>query len=252
MKITVITLCLNGAEHLAEALQSVAVQDYTDIEHLVVDGGSTDASLEIIRDFSERNPSLRWWSEPDEGISDAMNRGLASATGDLIAYLHADDYYAGPTVLTEVIGALRSHPKALWLTAGIQEVNVDGRLLRILPARRYSRRRLLRNNTLFHPATFVRREALESIGGFDQELHYAMDYDLWLRLAQISGPLVHKKIVTSFRVHPGSRSSAQRLKALDEEYLVRQRFLSGPFERWLHQFYERLRWTYEVWSLRRN
>ncbi|HKJ63072.1 MAG TPA: hypothetical protein VKA94_13950, partial [Hyphomicrobiales bacterium] len=139
-----------------------------------------------------------------------------------------------------------------WLTAGIREIAADGRIVRDLPVRRYSWSRLLRNNTLFHPATFVRRETLTSIGGFDPELHYAMDYDLWLRLAQLAPPLVLGKIVTNFRVHPGSRSTAQRLKALDEEYLVRQRYLSGPLERWLSRFYQITRRTCEGWSLRQN
>jgi glycosyltransferase involved in cell wall biosynthesis len=241
MKISVVTLCLNGSEHLAKALQSVADQDYADLEHLVIDGGSTDGSIEIVRAFADHHPSLRWWSEPDKGISDAMNHGIEYAGGDLIAFLHADDCYAGPTVLSEVAQSLVLHPEAAWLTGGIQEIDAEGELLRILPVRRYSERRLLRNNILFHPATFVRRESLELIGGFDTKLGYAMDYDMWLRLAKITQPLLLNLIVASFRVHPGSRSSAQRLKALDEEYQVRTRFLSDPFEMVLHRLYQVIR-----------
>lgn len=249
MKISVITLCLNGAEHLAEALQSVADQNYTDLEHLVIDGESTDGSIKIIRAFADHHPSLRWWSESDNGISDAMNRGIECATGDLIAFLHADDCYVGPTVLSEVAQSLMLHPEALWLTAGIQEIDAEGQLLRVLPVRRYSERRLLRNNILFHPATFVRRETLEAIGGFDTKLGYSMDYDMWLRLAKVAPPLVLNRLVTNFRVHPGSRSSSQRLMALDEEYQVRKRFLSGPFERSLHRLYQLMRRAYEKLAL---
>jgi len=241
VKISVITLCLNGADHLGEALQSVADQDYTELEHLVIDGGSTDGSLEIIRSFADEHPTLRWWSEPDKGISDAMNRGIGFATGELVAFLHSDDCYAGPTVLSEVIESLKANPDAVWLTAGIREIGADGQLLRELPVRRYSARRLLRNNILFHPATFVLKETLEAVGGFDNSLRFAMDYDLWLRLARVFPPLVLDRIVTSFRVHLGSRSSSQSMKALEEEYLIRMHYLSGCFSRLWHRIYQVLR-----------
>jgi glycosyltransferase involved in cell wall biosynthesis len=249
MKVSVITICLNGAEYLAEALQSVADQDYADLEHLVIDGGSTDGSLAIVREFADQHPSLRWWSEKDHGISDAMNRGIEYASGDLVAFLHADDLFASPTVLSEVVEAFSSHPKALWLTAGLQEVDAEGAPMRTLPARHFSEHRLLRNNILFHPATFVRRETLKEVGGFDTALKYAMDYDLWLRLAKLSPPLTLDRIVAKFRVHSGSRSTAERLMALDEEYQVRRRFLSGPFEKLLHWGYQILRRGYERASL---
>jgi GT2 family glycosyltransferase len=179
-----------------------------------------------------------------------MNRGIEYASGDLIAFLHADDCYAGPAVLSEVVQSLMLYPEAVWLTAGIQEIDAGGELLRVLSVRRYSERRLLRNNILFHPATFVRREALDLIGGFDTKLAYAMDYDMWLRLARISPPLVLERLVASFRVHSGSRSSAQRLMALDEEYQVRKRFLSGIFEQSLHRLYHVIRRAYEKHALR--
>lgn len=241
MKISVVTICLNGEEHLAEALQSVVDQDFGHLECLVIDGGSRDGSVAIIRDFAVKCPALRWWSEPDNGISDAMNLGLERATGEWVAFLHADDSYIGPSVLSEVARIIKAHPKACWLTAGIREVDAKGQLVRNLAVRRYSRSRLLRNNILYHPATFVRRQTLMGLGGFDTSLQYAMDYDLWLRLANIAPPVVIDKILTNFRVHPGSRSSAQRLMALDEEYQVRTRYLEGPYEILLHRVYQKLR-----------
>ncbi|PLX83450.1 MAG: glycosyltransferase [Desulfuromonas sp.] len=245
MKVTVVTLCLNEVDFLSGALQSVADQDHDDLEHLVIDGGSTDGSVEIVRRFAERNPRLRWWSGQDEGISAAMNRGLHFATGELIAFLHADDCYAGPQSVSEVVRAFQDHPGAVWLTAGIREISADDRVLRVLPVRRYSRRRLLRNNIVFHPSTFVRRDVLDSLGGFDTELKYAMDYDLWLRLARIARPVVLEKIVACFRVHPGSLSTVQRINALDEEYTVRKRFLPGNLARFFHWFYQVIRRTQE-------
>lgn len=246
MKISVITPCLNSVAYLGETLASVARQDWPDIEHLILDGGSTDGSVEMIRTFAAGHPAVRWWSEPDNGLGDAMNRGAARARGDLVAFLHADDCYPGPSVLSSVAARMSTVPGAVWLTGGLREIDGQGNLLRELPVRRYSYRRLLRNNILFHPATFVKRNTLLKAGGFDAGLSYAMDYDLWLRLGAISPPVTLGSALACFRVHSGSRSTSNRLAAFEEEYRVRQRYLTGQWERGLHACYQTLRRAYEA------
>jgi glycosyltransferase involved in cell wall biosynthesis len=250
MKVSIITVCLNGAAHLREAMDSVVLQDYPDFEYLVLDGGSTDGSLDIICSFAEDHPRIRWWSESDGGISDAMNRGAALATGDVVAFLHADDYYTDSAVLSTVVSTMSTVANTVWLTGGIREVDGFGSVLRDVAVRRFSSRRLLRNNIILHPATFVRREALLAAGGFDPTLRYAMDYDLWLRLAAASPPLEMERALACFRVHSGSRSTACRLAALDEEYAVRLRYLNSRFEKVPHRIYQFFRRTYDKWSCR--
>jgi len=241
MRISVITPCLNSVAYLAETLASVARQDWHEIEHLILDGGSTDGSVDMIRAFAAGHPAVRWWSEPDNGIGDAMNRGAARAKGDLVAFLHADDCYPGPSVLSTVVARMATVPDAVWLTGGLREIDGQGNLLRELSVRRYSYHRLLRNNIVFHPATFVNRNALLTAGGFDTGLRYAMDYDLWLRLGAVSPPVTLDCVLACFRVHSGSRSTRNRLAALEEEYQVRQRFLTGQWQRGLHSCYQILR-----------
>jgi glycosyltransferase involved in cell wall biosynthesis len=232
--VSIITICLNSREHIAQTLESVARQDYPCIEHIVVDGGSTDGTLDIIRLHAEKDSRIRMVSGRDAGISEAMNKGLGLATGGIVAFLHSDDQYTHERVVSSVVDALCAAPGAHWLTGGLIEVDKAGRKLRLLPVRKFSLRRLLWNNIVYHPATFVRNEAFMKVGGFDLTLRYAMDYDLWLRLASIAHPVLLDQPLACFRVHQGSRSSANRLATLEEEYTVRKRYMKGGVSRWLH------------------
>lgn len=241
MRVSVVTICKNPGSHLAEALASVLRQDYADFEYLVIDGGSTDSTLAVLRAAAARDARLIWHSGPDAGIADAMNRGVERAHGDIVAFLHADDRYPASDVLQQVALAFTMNPQALWLTGGIREIDENGRLLRELPVHSFSYRRLLRNNILFHPATFVRREAFAEVGSFDTGLLYAMDYDLWLRLGRLSPPVAIDRVLAEFRVHPGSLSSMSRREVLEEEYQVRRRYARGWFGRLGHACYQSLR-----------
>jgi glycosyltransferase involved in cell wall biosynthesis len=238
MKLSVITICLNAQKFIAHQLNSVAGQSWQDVEHIVIDGGSVDNTLQIVQLAAENNPKLRWSSGPDSGISDAMNKGLALATGDVIAFLHADDFYLENDVLSSVAGTFDAQPHTEWLTGGVHYVNDTGHIVKSYPVRRWSYPRLLRGNILFHPATFVRRQSLESVGGFDIGLRYAMDYDLWLRLGKRSAPYLLKRSLACFRVHPESTSVKHVDAAFKEEFQVRCRYLQGkPLQKMLHLLY---------------
>lgn len=238
MKISVVTVCLNAGSHIQQTLSSVASQTWRDVEHIIIDGGSTDCTLRIIQEAAEINRNLRWNSDTDHGISDAMNKGLAMATGDVVAFLHADDFYPDNSVLEKVVELFSAQPEVEWLTGGMCHVDGNGRVMKSLPVRRWSYRRLLRGNTLFHPATFVRRRIFQEIGGFDTRLNYVMDYDLWLRLGKKSAPYLLNQPLASFRVHPESLSFQMVDAAFLEEFKVRWRYLQGkPLQKVLHLFY---------------
>ena len=198
--LTVVTPCLNAASTLPEALASVPAGDA--IEHVVVDGGSTDGTVELLG----AAPGVRFVSEPDRGLSDAMNKGVAMARGEWIGWLNADDYYL-PGALERVVAALAQHPDALWITAPCLIVDGAGQEIRggvtrykRFFLRRYGRRSLLVQNYVAAPSTFVRRSALVSVGGFDERFSYSMDYDLWLRLARLADPVVLDEPVAAFRM----------------------------------------------------
>lgn len=225
MKVTIITVNLNGNRFLKEAIDSVLMQESIDLEYLVIDGGSTDGSLETIVDAAARECRIKWVSEPDSGIADAMNKGTALANGDLVGFLHADDFYPETGVLARVAAAFERSPGAVWATGGASLVDDAGTVLKEIGVRRYSFRRLLRSNIIIHPSTFVRRPVLIDVGGFNRSFRYAMDYDLWLRLGSISAPLPVDGLLSNFRLHSGSCSSSNPDGAFEEEYYIRTAYL---------------------------
>ena len=224
MKVTVVTINLDGNRFLPAAIDSVLSQDYGSLEYLLIDGGSTDGSQATIKAAAARDQRVSWVSGADGGISAAMNKGVAMATGDIVGFLHSDDCYPAPDVLATVAGAFAAAPEARWLTGGVALINAGGVRFRELPVRRYSYPRLVRSNILFHPATFVRTSVLRG-QPFRTDLRLAMDYDLWLRLGQLGDPLLVDRSLASFRVHEGSRSVQSADAALDEEFAVRCRHL---------------------------
>lgn len=217
--ISVITCTWNSAAYLRESIASVLAQDHPHIEYIFVDGGSTDGTLDQIRALQR---PYRLLENVRGGVSRAMNEGLQAATGDVVAYLHSDDYYLHPEVLSRVARHLESSGRN-WLF-GRTKALVDGKLYADnFVAPRFSYENLLRGNFIPHPATFVRRDLMLRAGGFDTSLKYAMDYDLWLKLAKMAQPLQVDEPFTAFREHEGSLSSSSRtrLAAMAEDFRVR-------------------------------
>ncbi len=225
LRISVITVTLNAERFLQDCLASVAAQGDALFEHIIVDGGSTDGTLDMVRRHAAADSRVRWISEPDSGISDAMNKGVALATGEVIAHLNSDDYYAHPHVLATVLDRFSRNPKYAWLTAGFTFVSEEGSFIRDIRARRYSYRRLVRGNILLHPSTFIKRDLFNAVGGFNLSLSFCMDYDLFLRLGSVTPPLVVDKQLSCFRVHDSSRSVSHSEQAYAEEFRVRMDYL---------------------------
>jgi glycosyltransferase involved in cell wall biosynthesis len=176
--VSIVTPSLNQARYLQEAIDSVRAQLYEPIEHIVVDGGSTDGTLELLSAYD----GLQWISEPDRGQSHALNKGFARARGEIFGWLNADDAYE-PHAVAEGVTALDGVGLAY---ADVTRVNDDG----VNPRRIRSRpswdlwTELNDGNGIFSPAVFFRREAFEAVGGLDESLHLAMDYDLWIRIGK--------------------------------------------------------------------
>ncbi len=226
---SVITCTWNSAEYLQESIASVLAQDHPDIDYIFVDGGSTDSTLEQIRALKR---PYRLLENVGGGVSRAMNEGLRAARGDVIAYLHSDDYYLRPDVLSGVSRLLEDSGRG-WLFGRTMARIGDSLRPDDFVAPRFSYAALLRGNFIPHPATFVRRELMLKARGFSTDLKYAMDYDLWLKLARFSEPLQIDDALTAFREHEGSlsTSSGNRLAAMAEDFQVRQSYAgSNPLE----------------------
>ncbi len=177
---SIVTPSLNAAAHIEEAVRSVLEQDYPSIEYIVVDGGSTDPTLEILSRFGDR---LRVVVEQGSGPVEAINRGFAEATGEVFAWLAADDYYF-PGAISAAVAALEAHPDAGAVYGDGVWVDASGRLIGDYPTRDFDPCLLARECFLCQPAVFLRRRAFESAGGLDPRWPHTFDYDLWIRLSR--------------------------------------------------------------------
>lgn len=205
---TIVTPCLNAANTIGRTLQSVRDQGRRDVEHIVIDGGSVDGTQDVVAGFTE----VTLVSEPDEGLSDAVNKGFRLASGELVGWLNADDWYL-PGALDAVAAKARDHPEAEWFTGGCPIVDGSGAETRPLVTaykkallRHYSLPLYLTQNFVACPATFVRRVALEEVGPLSPDYRYSMDYDLFLRLARRGAPVVVDRDLAVFVMQEGTMS----------------------------------------------
>lgn len=180
MKVSVITVCYNSARTLERALQSVAEQDWPNVYHIVIDGGSTDGSADILEAF--RSQLAYMVSEPDHGIYDAMNKGLAHANGDIICFLNADDQYASSQVLTLVASKMQEHKlDALMGDVGFFHERDPRRMVRRYRSDRFTPERLACGWMPAHPALFLGKEVVQRVGGFKTNYRIAGDFEFIVR-----------------------------------------------------------------------
>jgi len=181
MKFSVITVCYNSAPTLARALQSVADQDWPDVEHIVIDGGSTDGTAAILDAFRPRLAHIV--SEPDKGIYDAMNKGLDRASGDVICFINADDQYTSNGVLSRVAAEMERHDvEALAGDAVFFRADNPGTIIRRYRSDRFTPDRLVWGWMPAHPALFLRREVIERVGRFRTDYRIAGDFEFIIRV----------------------------------------------------------------------
>jgi glycosyltransferase involved in cell wall biosynthesis len=217
MKFSIITCTWNSEPFIADSIASVLAQDHDDIEYIFVDGGSTDGTIERIKAIPR---DVVFVTDVRGGISRAMNEGIRLATGDVIAHLHGDDYYAHAGVLSLVAETFR-RTGAGWVF-GRNRRDRNGVVAdESWAVPRYSYRRLLKGNWIPHESTFVKRELYERVGGFSEHWKYGMDYDMWLRLGRVSEPAQLDDCLAVFREHGGSFSSANPAPAFEEDFRIR-------------------------------
>lgn len=204
--VSIVTPTLNGGAFLAEAIESVRRQTYERIEHLVVDGGSTDDSVAILE--GARREGLRFWSEPDDGQADALVKGFAHAQGDILTWLNADDVYLDDGVVARVVQAFETQPSVDVVAAGGAYIDERGEFVRpIAPPVGLTLERLREVDLLLQPATFFRRPVVDSTG-IDRSLHYAFDWDFFVRALAAHRFVVLDERLAGYRLHGGSKTVA--------------------------------------------
>ncbi len=220
--ITVITPTLNQAQYIRMTIESVLAQDYPAMEYFVVDGGSTDGSLEILHTYRDR---LSWISEPDEGQSQAINKGWQRTRGEIITWLNSDDIYF-PGALQKVGDFFKKHPEAEFIYGDCQYIDQDGIGINLYPVEPFDYTKLVvdTHNYIPQPSTFLRRRTWEAIGGLDERLHYVMDFEYWLRAGLRYNFMYAPVLLSGLRIHDSAKSIASLDKMALELVAIYQRF----------------------------
>ena len=226
--VSVITPSLNQGAYIGQTIESVAGQEYANVEHIIVDGGSTDGTLDVIRGY-EGAYDLRWVSEPDGGMYEAVNKGLGMARGGILAYLNADDRYFPWTVGT-VARQMNAHPGAGFVFGDVFNVEGESRTGAVILYPQFHLGQVRRSGSLGQPAVFWRRSVLEDCGGFDESLRFVADCDYWMRIgARHRGHKVGEVLAIE-RNHPEAKRFSQRKAVYRELAGVRSRYTrsKGP------------------------
>jgi glycosyltransferase involved in cell wall biosynthesis len=252
--VSIVTPSYNQGRYLRRTIDSVLSQDYPRVEYFVFDGGSTDESLDELRSYGNR---FYWQSARDRGQTDAINQGLGRSTGDILAYLNSDDVLL-PGAITAVVEYFRSHPEWDLVYGSAYHIDEHDHVLGEYPTAPYDFARLLQSCCICQPAAFWRRRMAERVGPLDDSLHYAMDYEYWMRIDRVGGILAYvPDFLACSRLHAETKTLSARMQVYHEILDVSRRHagdasFSQYYAYWHHRCHERtagwarwLRWLPE-------
>lgn len=206
--VSVITPSFNQAPFIEETIQSVLTQDYPHIEHIVIDGRSTDGTLEILKKYSHLSERFHFISEPDRGQSHAINKGLNMAKGEIIGWLNSDDLYL-PGAIRTAVETLQHTPEWSMVYGKAYHINEKNEIINSYPVKQPFQRKSLFNSCIIcQPAAFIRKTVFEAVGGVDEGLNFCMDYDLWMRISKHFPIGYTEHFLAQSRLHPKCKTVA--------------------------------------------
>jgi len=223
--VSVVIPCLNRAHFLVPTLDSVLKQDYPSIECIVVDGGSTDGTVEILERYGNR---IKWVSEPDKGHADAINKGWWMSKGEILSWLNADDLYVVPDAISEAVAYLQKNPDVDLVYGDYSEIAEDGEVIRgVIKPREWDLASAVKycHYTVPQATSFMRRSILEKVGWLDAEFGNGKDHELWLRIG-MAGTIKYTPVHIAF-VRNG-RGLSQRLDMGEAKVRLTEKFFAQP------------------------
>jgi len=211
-KISVITTSYQHGDFIEDNIVSVINQNYSNYEHIIIDGGSTDHTLGILKKY----PSLKWISEKDDGQADAFNKGLSLSKGDIIFWLNSDDYLC-PNIFNEIVRYFNVNPKSKIVTGNLIMVDINKNFIT-----KYKPDNLTYDNLLnggknaTQPSTIIKKEVFDNVGYLNTHFHYAMDKEFWIRMAKSYTIDTFNENVACFRYYEGSKSYSHKIRFIKE------------------------------------
>jgi glycosyltransferase involved in cell wall biosynthesis len=219
--VSIVTPSYNQQNFLEETILSVLNQDYPNLEYFVIDGGSTDGSVEIIKKYADKLTG--WVSESDQGQTDAINKGFALSQGEIMAWLNSDDIYH-PGAVPSAVKIFQNNPEVGMVYGDTDVINGNGRKVGNFNAKQTNFKRLMRGGVYIpQPASFWRRDLWNQSGPLDPDFYFAMDYDLWVRFSKISSLKYIPKVWASFRMHGEGKTTLSDNRCWPEMRIVHQR-----------------------------
>lgn len=230
MKISVITPTINQGKFIERTVQSVITQEFVAMEFVVMDGGSTDNTIEVLQKYEN---SLTWVSEKDLGQAHALNKGIMRTSGDIIAWLNSDDIYY-PGTLKRVQDFFAANPLVDVVYGNAYQIDVNDKVIDSYPTKPWSSERIKVECFLSQPAAFFRRRAIDKYGFIDENLHFCMDYEFWLRLSLAGAKFAYlPEVLSGARIHPAAKSSSHYLPAHFEAINMLQKRLGYIPSEWI-------------------
>lgn len=228
--ITIITPSYQQGQFLERTLQSVLSQGVPDLEYLVMDGGSRDESVSILKRYAS---SLSWWSEQDQGQAHAVNKGLVRASADIIGWLNSDDVYF-PGALQTVLQFFARHPEVDVVYGNADHIDLQDKVIAPYPVEPWDLKRLTQTCILSQPAVFFRKRVLSMAGLLDESLHFCMDYEFWLRLGLQGATFAYLPVVLAgSRLHAATKTLSAPAAAHREAVMMLHQKLGYAPARWL-------------------
>lgn len=227
LKISIVTPSYNCGKYIERAIKSVIGQDYDNFEYFIIDGGSTDDTLKIIKRYAKRYPKkIKWVSEPDKGQTDAINKGLRMSTGSWFAWLNADDFYE-QNVFSKLADVFREYQNAGVIYGNCHMYYSKKKITLSIPPKCITYRDLInRGSLIYGPASFFNMKALKKVGEFNENLHYWMDYEMYIRISKIKNMQYVNLNIANFRIRKGQKSRIEenRKEMEKEAYTTIRRY----------------------------